>query len=373
MIYFLHCETVAVEPTNYLDSDAGSRENPFLISDLSNLRWFSENRGIWGSETKSYFFLQTADIDATESRSWNDGLGFSPIGYLTITTSGESIYPYQNAFRGSYDGGGFAIRNVYMSTKAGDNHHYVGFFGVMTNSTVTSLHLENILYIFERTQAGAFVHTMQNSTITNSSISGTIVLADLFAESVIGKTVTGPSNVSGFAYLCTNSTIESSYSTVNIINVNNRNTTTGLVESLVDSSVLSNSFYQGMIHNPSPTSSAGLVNFVSNSEVKNVLAIVNANIKIYGITTLPNDGSVSNSYFLRTAKVRRPFALTFLRFMPERLKRGFIAGEYRGRGVSEKKLKSEKTFRGWDFTNIWNIDPEVNNGFPHLRKAFRNI
>jgi len=30
-------------------------------------------------------------------------------------------------------------------------------------------------------------------------------------------------------------------------------------------------------------------------------------------------------------------------------------------------MKNQVTYVGWDFTNIWKIDPAQNNGYPTLR------
>lgn len=38
-------------------------------------------------------------------------------------------------------------------------------------------------------------------------------------------------------------------------------------------------------------------------------------------------------------------------------------------GESSLQLKDEKSYLGWDFTNVWAIDSDTNAGYPHLRKA----
>ena len=38
--------------------------------------------------------------------------------------------------------------------------------------------------------------------------------------------------------------------------------------------------------------------------------------------------------------------------------------------LGSEQLKNSGNFIGWDFENIWGIDPEANDGFPHLRWAF---
>jgi len=37
--------------------------------------------------------------------------------------------------------------------------------------------------------------------------------------------------------------------------------------------------------------------------------------------------------------------------------------------LDSSEMKEVSNFGGWDFTNIWNIDPSgiINNGYPYLR------
>ena len=65
-----HAETTASTPLG-----SGSSSDPYQIASLANLRWLSETSSAWAST-----FVQTKDIDASETKGWNDSLGFSPIG-----------------------------------------------------------------------------------------------------------------------------------------------------------------------------------------------------------------------------------------------------------------------------------------------------
>lgn len=92
----------------------GTKSAPYLIASLSNLRWLSENTGVWSSNA---YFKQIADIDATLSATWNNGKGFTPIG------------SYNKPFSASYDGNNKIIHNLYI----GANEQYIGFFGYVNN------------------------------------------------------------------------------------------------------------------------------------------------------------------------------------------------------------------------------------------------
>jgi len=98
-------ERFSEPPSNYHESNAGTIHNPFLISNLANLRWLSETRKYWGVPRYNngivrYYFLQTADIDAYETRYWNQKSGFNQIGIApsSVVPPGEELY-----FFGDYD------------------------------------------------------------------------------------------------------------------------------------------------------------------------------------------------------------------------------------------------------------------------------
>ena len=80
----LFCETLAEPPVNYGERTAGTVENPFLIDSLANLRWLSESPEYWGTQERPLHFVQTSNIDAEETRRWNEGSGFLPIGRRTL-------------------------------------------------------------------------------------------------------------------------------------------------------------------------------------------------------------------------------------------------------------------------------------------------
>ena len=41
-------------------------------------------------------------------------------------------------------------------------------------------------------------------------------------------------------------------------------------------------------------------------------------------------------------------------------------------GRSSKEMQTESTYANWNFTNIWVIDPTLNNGYPYLKEFARN-
>ncbi|OYT15932.1 MAG: hypothetical protein B7C24_10380 [Bacteroidetes bacterium 4572_77] len=135
------------EPT---DTDANGLLN---VSNLNHLRWISENHHSW-----RYGFELDNNINAMDTKNWNDGRGFKSIGM--------SEYP----FRGYFDGKGYAIRNLYINTP---NDSCVGFFGCTDSSRVQNLHIKNCNITGGQT-VGAMSGICQRSDIDSCTASGEV-------------------------------------------------------------------------------------------------------------------------------------------------------------------------------------------------------
>ena len=148
----------------------GTSDNPYQIATLADLRSLSENPGYW---TNSKYFIQTADIDATETNTWNVGdhdgnaetatvpMGFSCIGNSTA-----------GSFNGKYDGQGHVVSNLYINRPS---TNYVGLFGYINASTATvrNLGLTNINVIGHE-RVGALVGWNNTGIITNTYSTGIV-------------------------------------------------------------------------------------------------------------------------------------------------------------------------------------------------------
>jgi hypothetical protein len=100
---------------------AGTVESPYQISKLSELLWISNS--------PSSNYIQTADIDASETAIWNGGSGWNPI----------------SNFSGKYNGQNFSINGLCIDRKSTD---YVGFIRNMNyTATISNLHFSNVSII----------------------------------------------------------------------------------------------------------------------------------------------------------------------------------------------------------------------------------
>lgn len=115
----------------------GTRENPYLVSEPSNLLWMSKT--IIDSKDGAYFagkyFRQTCDIDL-------DGKAIQSIGYYFQN------FKNMSAFSGNYDGGGYSIKNGTIATVEG-NHTFStyygrGLFGVIYGAVIENVILEDV-------------------------------------------------------------------------------------------------------------------------------------------------------------------------------------------------------------------------------------
>jgi hypothetical protein len=111
-------------------SGDGSSYHPFQIATLENLYWLTSNPTIW-----SKCFIQTANINASETRNLGDGEGWVPIGI------GNSSL----AFHGNYNGNGHTIDSLYVNRPEDINQGLFGYADVacvidslgVTNAEIT--------------------------------------------------------------------------------------------------------------------------------------------------------------------------------------------------------------------------------------------
>lgn len=144
-------------------SGTGTSSDPYLIANLSNLYWVSQNSSSWAS---GKYFRQTANIDATATSSWfTDGAGgyygFPPIG-------GEDSVGNEVAgtFNGTYDGNQFIISNLYIK-RLNDK---IGLFGRIGTATIKNLKIKDA-YVESRSGTEPYGIAILAGNTTNLTIS----------------------------------------------------------------------------------------------------------------------------------------------------------------------------------------------------------
>ncbi len=329
-------ETQAVQPQNFNEPYAGMEENPFIIEDLANLRWLSETTTVWGDSLTTYYFIQVADIDATETEIWNEGEGFHPIG-VTYNANPDYTRLYAN-----YDGQGYCINNLTIN-----NPTFIirSFFGYLKNSSIRNLNLVNISYY--GTTSGMVVRAI-DSEIINCSVSGNIneggwghhgFIGSSYSSSIskcfanVNITVTEPQNsvtLNGFASGLYNTQVDNCYSRGNLILENANYTSVHSFVSDVSQSSINNCYTTTRVVSSSSTILSG---WMSESEVNNFFWDTQT------VNTTNVNGTVENSVLENVT------------------------------GYTTEEMKDSATYiqNGWDFEEVWSIDPEINDGYPFLQ------
>jgi hypothetical protein len=233
-------------------SGSGTPEDPYVITNVKQLQEMKY-------DLKAHYVLDN-DIDASETKNWNNGQGFEPIG------------DKDNPFTGSFDGRGHKIYNLYINTTRG----YVGLFGVVgKEGIIKNVGLENVEISSKGGDVGGLIGW--NSGIVSNSYSIGSVNGDWHVGGLVGYNV---------------GTISNSYSTRA---VKGNILIGGLVGSNDRGGIVSNSYSTGSVDGTWRV--GGLIGH-NAGEVLNSYSIASVGGKqdeIGGLIGV-NSGKVSNSY-----------------------------------------------------------------------------
>lgn len=166
----------------------GTKASPYEIATLDDLKFLSEHMEYWRS---SLCFKQTADIDASDTKTWNpkDGVpqGFKPIGVKNW------------GFIGVYDGDNHVISGLYISRES-ESDETIGLFGhLFVDAPIW--HLQNIRLVGASVSGKKCVGSLVgrvtgNGGIRNCHVEVDAVVGDEQVGGLIGS-IGGTFNVSG--------------------------------------------------------------------------------------------------------------------------------------------------------------------------------
>jgi hypothetical protein len=242
-----------VESQNrFSGSGSGTPSDPYVITNVKQLQEMKY-------DLKAHYVLGN-DIDASETKNWNSGQGFEPIG------------DKDNPFTGSFDGRGHKIYNLYINT----TRSYVGLFGyVGKQGIIKNVGLENVKISSTGRDVGGLIGW--NSGIVSNSYSTGSVNGEWHVGGLVGYNV---------------GTISNSYSTGA---VKGNILIGGLVGSNDRGGIVSNSYSTGSVNGTWRV--GGLIGH-NAEEVLNSYSIASVGGKqdeIGGLIGV-NSGKVSNSY-----------------------------------------------------------------------------
>ncbi|HKK47089.1 MAG TPA: cadherin domain-containing protein, partial [Balneolaceae bacterium] len=206
----------------------GIDEDPFLISDVYQL------------QAMKYFltkeFKLVADIDASNTKNWNEGEGFEPIG--------SSDHP----FKGSIDGDEHHISGLYINRPDSDNVGLLGYVKTDNPASVKNIALDTAK-ITGKNNVGGLIGQGEN---------GNVGIEKSYSRGLIN----GENNVGGLAG--SNVSISNSFSR---ISVHGNTSVGGLVGSSGSASSIEDSYAAGNVMGNSST--GGLLGTSNNTSVGN--------------------------------------------------------------------------------------------------------
>ncbi len=305
----------AVPPAN----GDGSSGNPYQIANIDNLYWISQTSSSWDK-----YFIQTADIDASGTIALDGGAGWNPIGPTW----------WYSDFKGYYDGQDYNIDGLFINRPSTD---YVGLFGDVWNdpSILQNIHLSHV-NITGKDNVGSIAGCLYGN-LSNCSAEGT-VNGERYVGGLIGTTCNG----TPVSCCYNNATITSSGKNVGGI--------CGQAESIP----LENCYNTGKI-----------------SGVSNVGGIAGYNMMI--ITNSYSTASISGSICGGLVGYQEEMMTTVDNCIwnSDTISTGIASGSNSGtsygKTTAEMKIQTTYMALGWDFTSIWSVDENINNGYSYLQ------
>ena len=339
-VFFLLIGCYIYSQTSTVPSGSGTNTDPFLIESLSELLWVSEQ--VYGGSDWSLgkVFLQTNDIDASNTSTWTNG--WIPIGGRTSPSVASTTDQTSQSFKGKYEGNNHTISNLHINNSL----NYNGLFGSIYSANISNLHLIDVAITTSGDKTGGLVGFSRNGKIYNSSSSGTV-------------TSTGVS-VAGLIAQNNNGTIDSSYSTVNVFQTDN--SVAGVLVALNQGTV-KNCYSNGTIKGIDKF--GGLIGSNSKAETTVTNSYSNSEVTLYsgsgtiygGLVGELHTGIISDVNYWNTDKIVSG--------------KGQItsSGTFSAIGRADAELKQQINFSGWDFKNetdngnedIWEIGSD---GYP---------
>jgi hypothetical protein len=330
---------------------SGTEVDPYQISSLFNLLWISENQASWDK-----YFIQTADIDATETLNWNDGKGWVPIGHGVDDG-------HLNDFTGSYNGQGHKINNLYINRPVEEG---VGLFGQAYYAEIKNLGLLNC-YVNGSWCVGILVGVLEYTTVSQCYSTG-VVTGSLCVGGLTGSNEN-------------NSTVSSCFSKADVLS----GTTVGGLSGWCQTTDLNNCYATGNVNGSSKA--GGLVGWNYYSSIENCYSTgqVSSGSVEGGLIGWANDDPDWYSQtpgLLHCAggddmKVRiEDYKSYEILFSFWDIETSGLSTSSGGTGLTTAEMKNMSTFTtaGWDFAletvngtnDYWNMYNLYNNGYPYL-------
>lgn len=326
----------------------GTEQEPYQIATadhLNNVRNYP-----------SAYFLQIADIDMNVM-PYNMGNYWLPLG--GSRTNNEIT----DNFKGSYDGNGYVISNLIIVQPGSFN---VGLFGHIGRSddgetVIKNVHLDNVIVIGGR-GTGALVGRVtgnQNTRIENCSVETGYVRGDAATGGLVGSNNSFMINsVAAEGYRPVISKSSANVSVLLRSTYAEGKTKFGGLVGCNQKGMISNSFSKGevIVNDNEATAIGGLAGCI---DLRGVV------INSYSATAVYADSTDFTGGFVGSFGTGRNKGYVYNSFWradvnPVSLQSNGVAA------LSDDKMRQYASFVGWDFNNVWQINSDLNDGFPYL-------
>ncbi len=302
----------------------GTEANPFEIETLEDLAALAADSKLW-----SFYYKQTADIDASATQYWDDsddngdGNPWNDPNDFTSNGNNEGFSPigidYTNYFSGNYNGYGHTISGLTINRA----QLHVGLFGYTHGTEITQLGLDNVNISNAQTFTGGLVGRSEGSSSDSTIISQCYITGTVTTNGNYDRT----GGILGAANNYTK--ITDCYSTAGVTGYMNIGGITGPMNS---SSTIQNCYASGPV----------------NVSVSNYSKPV-----VYSI-----NGTYSNNYFNGDVTLS-------------------TSTSYNVVNLNSTQMELYSSFSGFDFVSqttdgtddIWDMDQmrNINSGYPILR------
>ncbi|MBN1534066.1 MAG: hypothetical protein JXA20_15455 [Spirochaetes bacterium] len=297
-----------------------------------------------GTSYDDYYIL-LADLDLTPYAS---GEGWEPIGTAAAK------------FTGTFDGNGHVIRNLRIDRAADTSQ---GLFGTTCNALIKDLGLEGVdvsVTVTSKLYVGALAGDMQSSSAAKLTLTRCYVTGSVSGNQYVGGLL---GNGEGTIKHCHSAAEVSAGDAVEI----------GRFAARINKSNLSECYNLG------PVTVTGTCLRVAGFAARVAGTSILNNCYQKGAVTFPNGEAVG---FVDTIESGSSMYYGFVTgLLSGKYQRGFVSSGENGGGIygqstgistggyTMEQMKTAKTYtdKGWDFTTVWDISPDINEGYPHLR------
>jgi hypothetical protein len=313
---------------------SGSEDDPYIIATAADLAQLSRNTNSISGYTLGKYFKQTADIYLNESDVFAKSNG-----RITGVASGKTakawtpMGTYYYPFEGNYDGGKFAVKYLYVNRGSYD---YNGLFGAVNNGTYIANVVIEDSYIKGSSRSGAVAGYNFDGTIANCiNLGSTVEVSGESCGGIVGYNSSLVTNCYNAGYVTGRQYIGG------IVGYNY-----ALVENCYNVGEIVGSFYSG-----------GVVGF-------NFHDTVNQQGKI---RYCYNAGQISEGYNNGGVAGYSPDSATAMvdcYYLDTSIPAGTTT---KGTALTDGQLRSQDSFAGFDFENVWIFDSSSEYPYPTLR------